>query len=52
MAQDSLEHADRLIQDLNDSMYRPAMPGMGHRREDLTKDETLAFWPVGRFIIV
>ena len=27
-------------------------PGQGHRREDLTSDETLLFWPVFSFLIV
>lgn len=27
-------------------------PGMGHRREDLTPDEELLFWPVFSYLIV
>jgi len=27
-------------------------PGMGHRREDLTANQTLLFWPVFSYLIV
>ena len=53
IAQDSLDNAVRMVAELREHMSKlAAMPRMGHRREDLTKNETLAFWPVGRYIII
>ncbi len=28
-----------------------AMPGMGHRRDDLTR-QPLLFWPIGQYLII
>jgi plasmid stabilization system protein ParE len=52
IAQDSAESADRVLE----AFYRAfgqiaGMPGMGHRREDLTKQDVL-FWPVHSYLVV
>jgi len=52
VAADSPEAADRWIAKLFDAIERIAeMPGIGHRREDLTAYPVL-FWPVGAYLII
>lgn len=52
VAKDSLQAADRFITRLFDAFETLARnPGMGHKREDLTKLPVL-FWPVGNFLII
>ena len=53
IGRDSMDAALRLVNELYEQMYKlGAMPGMGHRSEDVTKDEALVFWPVDRYVIV
>jgi plasmid stabilization system protein ParE len=48
----SVEAADRWIEKLFDAFEALGrMPGMGHRREDLTPHQVL-FWPVGAYLII
>lgn len=52
IAADNLDAADRWIGKLYDAFEALAqMPGMGHRREDLTSYPVL-FWPVGAYLII
>ena len=52
IAADSTDAADRWIAKLFDAIERIAdMPGVGHRREDLTAYPVL-FWPVGTYLII
>ena len=52
IAKDSVQAADRLIAELFDAFESLARnPGIGHKREDLTKLPVL-FWPVGNFLII
>ena len=52
IAKDSLQAADRLIAEIFDAFESLARnPGIGHKREDLTKLPVL-FWPVGNFLII
>ena len=47
-----LEVAERVVTDLEKAFeLLAANPGMGHRREDLTRDERVLFWPVGPTLI-
>jgi toxin ParE1/3/4 len=47
-----LDAADKLIGEFYDAIgLMSQMPGIGHRREDLT-DKPLRFWPVRRYLIV
>jgi toxin ParE1/3/4 len=40
--------ADKVVQDLETALGRiAANPEIGHRREDLTRDEGVLFWSVG-----
>ena len=49
---DSIEAADRWIAKLFDAFESISrMPGIGHRRDDLTAHEVL-FWPVGSYLII
>ena len=53
VAEDSVEYADRVIDDLNNRMKDlVAMPRIGRRRADLMADESLAFWPASHYMIV
>ena len=52
IADDSIEAADRWIAKLFDAFEALGqMPGMGHKRNDLTQYPVL-FWPVGRYLII
>lgn len=52
IAADSIDAADRWIDKLFEAFEALArMPGMGHKREDLTSHQIL-FWPVGRYLII
>lgn len=52
VARDSLNAADRVIDDLYAAIYRLAeSPGLGHLRDDLT-DAPLRFWNVYQYLIV
>lgn len=52
IAADSIDAADRWIEKLFDVFEALGrMPGMGHRREDLTAYPVL-FWPVGAYLII
>lgn len=47
-----LEAADRAVADLEQAFeLLAAHPDVGHRREDLTRDERIRFWPVGPTLI-
>lgn len=47
-----LEVAERVLGDLEHAFERLAEnPGIGHRREDLTSDVAVLFWPVGPTLI-
>ena len=51
IAEGSLRAADRLIAQIFEAFEAIARnPGMGHKREDLTKFPVL-FWPVGDYLI-
>jgi|SRR5579885_1012420 len=54
IAQNSMEHARLLVNEIYDAMYKlVAMPRMGSKRPDLSKDESLAFWIVrGHYMII
>jgi plasmid stabilization system protein ParE len=52
IAADNIDAADRWIGKLFDAFEALGqMPGMGHRREDLTSYPVL-FWPVGAYLII
>lgn len=52
IAQDSVDAADRVRDELLEAMRGLAeMPSKGHRREDLTKRPAL-FWPVRPYLII
>ena len=52
IAADNIDAADRWIAKLFDAFEALGqMPGMGHRREDLTSFPVL-FWPVGAYLII
>jgi len=52
IAADSADAADRWIAKLFDAFETIArMPGIGHKREDLTQYAVL-FWPVGAYLII
>lgn len=52
IAADNLDAADRWIAKLFDAFEALGrMPGMGHRREDLTSYNVL-FWPVGSYLVI
>jgi len=52
IAADNIDAADRWIGKLFDAFeVLGQMPGMGHRREDLTSYPVL-FWPVGAYLII
>jgi toxin ParE1/3/4 len=48
----SPQNAIKVFDELHNAMRKLArMPGMGHRREDLT-DRPLLFWPVHSYLVV
>lgn len=52
IAADSADAADKWIAKLFDAFETIArMPGIGHKREDLTQYAVL-FWPVGAYLII
>ena len=52
IAQDNLEAAERVRTEIYDAILGlTAMPGKGHRREDLTRQPVL-FWPVRSYQII
>ncbi len=52
IAQDSVQAADRLIAEIFEAFeVLGRNPGIGHKREDLTKFPVL-FWPVGNYLII
>lgn len=52
IAEDNVDAADRWIDKLFDAFEALAqVPGMGHKREDLTSFPVL-FWPVGAYLII
>ena len=52
ISKDNSDAADRVIDDLYRAMVQLAdMPGMGHKREDLTSRAVL-FWPVHSYLVV
>jgi toxin ParE1/3/4 len=52
IAADNIDAADKWINKLFDAFEAIGnMPGMGHKREDLT-DYHVLFWPVGAYVII
>jgi plasmid stabilization system protein ParE len=52
IATENLDAADRMIDALFAAFERlAAMPGLGHRREDLT-DRPLRFWTVDAYLVI
>jgi len=52
IATENLDAADRMIDTLFAAFERlAAMPGLGHRREDLT-DRPLRFWTVDTYLVI
>ena len=52
IATENLDAADRMIDTLFAAFERlAAMPGLGHRREDLT-DRPLRFWTVDMYLVL
>ena len=52
IAEDSVDAAERMIRRIEENIDQLAqMPGMGHKREDLTS-YPLLFWPVGSYLII
>src|SRR3989475_13168414 len=52
IAAENLDAADRVIDTLFAAFERlAAMPGLGHRREDLT-DRPLRFWAVDAYLVI
>jgi len=52
IADESIEAADRLLGQIFDALDELArLPGMGHKREDLTILPVL-FWPVGNYLVI
>ena len=52
IAADSIDAADRWIRKLFDAFEALGrIPGMGHKREDLTAYPVL-FWPVGSYLVI
>ena len=52
ISQDSVDAADRVLDDFYQSFGRLATtPGMGHRREDLTRRD-VRFWPIYSYLVV
>lgn len=52
IAQDNVTMADRVIERIYDEIQKLArMPGLGHRREDLT-DKPVRFWLVYSYLVI
>jgi len=52
IAEDSVDAADRWIGKLFDAFEALGrVPGMGHKREDLTPYPVL-FWPIGAYLVI
>ena len=52
IAQDSLDAADRVLDEFQHTIARlAAMPGIGRTREDLTTQDVL-FWPMYSYLIL
>ena len=52
VAEDSFTAADRLIEDFYRTFQRlAAVPGMGHKRQDLTERDVL-FWALYSYLII
>ncbi len=52
IAEDNLDAADRLIADFYGAFQRlAAVPGMGHKRQDLT-DRDVLFWALYSYLII
>lgn len=52
IARDNIDAADRWIGKLFDALEALGQtPGMGHKREDLTRYPVL-FWPVGAYVVI
>lgn len=52
IAEDNVDAADHLIAKLFEAFEDLArIPGMGHKREDLTQFPLL-FWPVGNYLVI
>ncbi len=52
IAEDNLDAADAMVSLIEEAIGRLAeMPGMGHRRNDLT-DQKVLFWPVKSFLVI
>ena len=52
IAQDDINAADRVQEAIHNAIENlVALPGMGHRRDDIA-DETLRFWPVFNYLII
>jgi len=52
IAADSVKAADKLIAEIFEAFEKLARnPGIGHKREDLTKFP-VRFWPLGNYLII
>ena len=52
ISEESFDAADRLLEEFYRSFAQLAeMPGMGHRRHDLTQRDVL-FWPLRSYLII
>ena len=52
IARDNIDAADRWMEKLFDAFEALVQtPGMGHKREDLTRFPVL-FWPVGAYLVI
>jgi toxin ParE1/3/4 len=52
ISKDSFEAADRVLEDFYQAFDQLAeMPGIGHKREDLTNRNVL-FWPVHAYLVI
>jgi plasmid stabilization system protein ParE len=52
VSEDSFDAADRLLEDFYTAFQQLSeMPGMGHKREDLTTRNVL-FWPVHSYLVI
>jgi plasmid stabilization system protein ParE len=52
ISEDSFDAADRVLEDFYSAFGQLAeIPGMGHRRKDLTKQDVL-FWPVHSYLVI
>jgi plasmid stabilization system protein ParE len=52
IAEDSFDAADRVLDDFHQAFEQLAkMPGIGHKRPDLT-DRDVLFWPVHSYLVI